>query len=223
VHNGKSEFTAYHSIPLRYGMTIGELAKMFNSERDLKADLTVIPVEGWTRSMWFDETGLPWINPSPNMRSLSAATLYPGVGIHETALSVGRGTATPFEVFGAPYIDDIQFASELNRARLEGIQFVPVRFTPSTNVFKEKHCGGVSVVITDRERVHVVDVGIAIAQTVHKLYSTNFAPDKVNKLLQSTATIEAISAGQSLATIKKSWSSDLDAFNKRRARFLIYK
>jgi uncharacterized protein YbbC (DUF1343 family)/CubicO group peptidase (beta-lactamase class C family) len=223
VHNGKSEFTAYHSIPLRYGMTIGELAKMFNAERDLKADLTVIPVEGWMRNMWFDETGLPWINPSPNIRSLNAATLYPGVGIHEIALSVGRGTATPFEVLGAPFIDDVHFASELNRARLEGVQFIPIRFTPSTNIFKEKPCGGVSVVITDREHVHVADVGIAIAQTVHKLCSTNFAPDKVNKLLQSTATIEAISAGQSLATIKKAWSSDLEAFNKRRARFLIYK
>ena len=223
VHNGKSEFTAYHSIPLRYGMTIGELARMFNAEKDLKAELTVIPIQGWTRSMWFDETGLPWINPSPNMRSINAATLYPGIGIHETALSVGRGTATPFEIFGAPYIDDVQFALELNRAHLEGLQFIPSRFTPTASVFKDKPCGGVTVVITDRDRAAVVDAGLVVAQTLHKLYSTNFPIQKVNTLLRSSNTLDALSSGASVAAIKKSWSAELEAFNKRRAKFLLYK
>ena len=143
-------------------MTVGDLAQMFNAERGWKADLTVIKLEGWSRSMWFDETGLPWINPSPNMRSLTAATLYPGIGLHESALSVGRGTGTPFEVIGAPYIDDVKFAAELNRAGLAGVRFVPVRFTPTASTFKDKPCGGVSIVVTDREKLQPVDVGIAV-------------------------------------------------------------
>src|ERR1043166_6203068 len=151
VYHGAPSFTAYHSIPLRYGMTIGELARMLNAERSLHADLTVVQVEGWRRHMWFDQTALPWTNPSPNMRSLSAATLYPGLGLHETALSVGRGTGTPFEVMGAPYIDDIAFAAELNRAGLAGLRFIPIRFTPTYSTFKDQPCGGVAILITDRE------------------------------------------------------------------------
>lgn len=223
VHDGKSTFTAYHSIPLRHGMTVGELAKMYNVERQVNADLLVIPVQGWSRAMWYDETGLPWLNPSPNMRSLNAATLYPGVGFHETAISVGRGTNTPFEVFGAPYIDDVKFASELNRAGLEGIRFVPVRYTPEASVFKGKPCGGVSVVITDRNNNNMVDVGIVMAQVLHRLYPKDFAFEKLQTLLQSRSTLDAIAAGKSLAEIKKSWGADLDGFKKRRAKFLIYK
>ena len=123
VRLGKESFVAFHEVPLRYGMTIGELARMCNAERNCKADLTVIQVENWQRDAWFDQTGLPWTNPSPNMRSLTAAILYPGVGLLESALSVGRGTDTPFEVVGAPYIDDVKLAEALNGAGLPGVRF----------------------------------------------------------------------------------------------------
>ena len=132
VYHGDPNFVAWHSIPLRHGMTVGELAKMLNAERGLKANLTVVPVEGWKRDMWFDATGQPWRHPSPNMRSLNAATLYPGVGLHESALSVGRGTDTPFEIVGAPYIDDLRLAAELNKAQLPGVKRMGTKRTPGS-------------------------------------------------------------------------------------------
>jgi uncharacterized protein YbbC (DUF1343 family) len=132
-------FVAFHSLPLRHGMTVGELARMFDAERGWNARLTVIPVEGWRRDLWLDETGLPWVNTSPNMRSLKQAALYPGVGLLESAVSVGRGTDTPFEVIGAPY-HDRRFAAELNRTGLDGIGFVPIRFTPRASV-QDQECG----------------------------------------------------------------------------------
>ena len=223
VHKGESTFVAFHSTPLRHGMTVGELARMFNAERGWNAQLTVIPLEGWRRDMWFDQTGLPWINPSPNMRSLAEATLYPGVGLHETALSVGRGTGTPFEVIGAPYINDLDAAEQLNRAGLPGITFVPIRFTPTASTFKDKACGGVSMFITDRNRLKPVDVGISIALVLQRLYPNEYAVNKPINLLTSKPTLEAIKRGDSLIAIKQSWAADLDAFKKRREPFLLYK
>ena len=162
VYHGDPNFVAWHALPLRHGMTVGEIAGMLNAERNLKAHLLVIPIEGWRREMWFDETGQPWRHPSPNMRSLNAAALYPGVGLHESALSVGRGTDTPFEIVGAPYIDDLVLAAELNQAKLPGVRFVPVRFTPTYSTFKDQECGGAAMVITDRDKLQAVDVGITI-------------------------------------------------------------
>jgi len=222
VHTGASSFTAFHSIPLRHGMTVGELARMFNAERGWKPDLTVIKLEGWNRAMWFDETGLPWINPSPNMRSVVEATLYPGVGLHESALSVGRGTGTPFEVVGAPYIDDRRFAAELNRAGLAGVRFVPIRFTPTASTFKDQPCGGASIVVTDRDELEPVDLGIAIALAAQKLYPTNYALEKVQSLLQHRATIDAIKAGKPLHQVSRAWDSDLTEFKRRRQKYLLY-
>ena len=195
---------------------------MFNAERSLHADLTVIKLEGWTRDLWFDQTGLPWINPSPNMRTLAGATLYPGVGLHETALSVGRGAGTPFEMIGAPYIDDVRLAAELNRAGLAGVGFIPIRFTPTYGTFKDQACGGAMMIVTQRDRLQSVDVGIAIAQTLQRLYPKDFALTKVNRLLQDPQTIAAISAGKSLTEIKQGWTAELDAFKKRRAQYLLY-
>ena len=223
VYKGEPSFTAFHSIPLRHGMTVGELARMYNADRGWHADLTVIPVEGWRRDMWFDQTGLPWINPSPNMRSLNAATFYPGVGLNETALSVGRGTGTPFEVLGAPYADDGQLARELNRAALPGIRFVPLRFTPAASTFKDKECGGVSMLIADRQRLNSVDLGITISRVFQQLYPEQYALAKIETLLQNKAAIEAIKRGDSLIAIKQSWAADLAAFKKRREAFLLYK
>ncbi len=223
VLNGETSFTAFHPIPVRHGMTVGELARMFNAERGFKTDLTVIPIEGWTRDLWFDQTGLPWINPSPNMRSLIEASLYPGVGLLETtALSVGRGTGTPFEVVAAPYIDDVKLSAELNRIGLAGVRFVPVRFTPIASVFKNKPCAGVNIVLTDRDRCNVVDIGIAMAQTLHRLYPKDFDLEKFDRLLGHRATVDAIRSGKGLAEIRQLWAIDLEEFKKRRSSYLLY-
>ncbi|MBU6401515.1 MAG: DUF1343 domain-containing protein, partial [Verrucomicrobia bacterium] len=223
VLDGPPSFTGFYRIPVRYGMTIGEEAKMYNAERGLQADLTVIPVKGWRRELWFDETGLPWINPSPNMRSLTEAILYPGVGLLETtAVSVGRGTDTPFELVGAPYIDDLELAAELNRAGLAGVRFIPVQFTPTASVFKGRECRGVNILLTDRDRCNVVDVGIVIAQILHRLYPQQFDIEKFNRLLVHPATIAAIKAGKSRQEIRAAWSAELENFKHRRARFLLY-
>jgi uncharacterized protein YbbC (DUF1343 family) len=222
IHLGKSSFVAYHTTPLRHGMTVGELARMFNAEKKFGADLLVIPLSGWKRDFWFDQTGLAWINQSPNMRNLNEATLYPGVGLLESAVSVGRGTDTPFEVLGAPYINDVAFAAELNRAGLPGIRFVPIRFTPNASVFKDKQCGGVYMVVTDRNRCNVVDVGIQIAITLQKLYPNDFAMEKMHPLLQERATLDAIKAGKSLAEIKATWNAGLNEFRERRTHYLLY-
>jgi uncharacterized protein YbbC (DUF1343 family) len=212
----------FHPVPVRYGMTIGEFAQMVNSERNFKADLTVIRCENWRRDAWFDQTGLPWTNPSPNMRSLTEAILYPGIGLLESAVSVGRGTDTPFEVVGAPYVDDQKLAEELNAAKLPGISFIPVRFTPKASVHKDVECRGVNILLTDRYRCQVVEVAMEIAKTLCRLYPDQFSPEKMSHLLLHAPTLEAIKQGKSLAEIRTTWRTDLDDFQKRRAKFLLY-
>ncbi len=153
----KLSFVAAHTIPVRYGLTIGELGQMMNSERKIGADLRVIKMENWARNLWFDQTNQTWINPSPNMRSLTEATLYPGIGLLETTnLSVGRGTDTPFEVVGAPYIDGRKLAMYLNEKKLKGVSFVPINFKPNASVFKDETCGGINIIITDRNAFNSV-------------------------------------------------------------------
>jgi uncharacterized protein YbbC (DUF1343 family)/CubicO group peptidase (beta-lactamase class C family) len=219
----QTTFVGFHPIPLRHGMTLGELAKMFNAERKSKADLTVIECENWSRTMWLDETGLPWTNPSPNMRNLTQATLYPGVGLLESALSVGRGTDTPFEVVGAPYVDDVAFAAELNRAALDGVRFVPIRFTPVSSVHKGQSCGGVSILLTDRARCNVVDVGLLLAATLQRMYPREFPIAKMERLLMHKATLEALRENRPLAGIRAQWRMDMVDFEQRRERYLIYR
>lgn len=221
---GETDFVGYHPIPVRHGMTVGELARMFNAEKKFNVDLTVIPVTGWKRGMWFDETGLPWTNPSPNMRSLAQAALYPGVGLVETTnLSVGRGTDTPFEVVGAPWIDDLQLAAELNRAGLPGVRFVPVRFTPDASKFKDQECLGVNIFLTDRDNCDVVDIGVTLALTLRKLYPDEFEVDAFARLLKHDPTLAAVKRGDSLTAIKASWTRDQADFKRRRKAFLLYK
>jgi uncharacterized protein YbbC (DUF1343 family)/CubicO group peptidase (beta-lactamase class C family) len=222
VRMGKGSFVAFHEVPLRYGMTIGELARMCNAERNCKADLTVIQVENWRREAWLDQTGLPWTNPSPNMRSLPAAILYPGVGLLESALSVGRGTDTPFELVGAPYIDDVKFAEALNHAGLPGVSFLPIRFTPTYSVYQGQSCNGVYILLTDRDRCNVVDVGLLMAETVYRLYPKDFDPDKMRHLLLHPPTLEAVKENKPLAEIRGLWQKDLDEFMQRRSKYLIY-
>jgi uncharacterized protein YbbC (DUF1343 family)/CubicO group peptidase (beta-lactamase class C family) len=218
----KEAFTATHAIPLRHGMTAGELAAMMNAERGSGCDLKVIPLEGWRRDMLFDQTGLPWIHPSPNMRSLNAALLYPGIGLLEFSVSVGRGTDTPFEVLGAPYVSDLRLAHELNKLGLPGLQFTPVRFTPTASVFKGEACGGVRISITDRQALKPVQTGIAIACTLQRLYPKSFALEKVNTLLNRDASVKAIRAGVTWQKVVAGWNEETAAFEARRGGFLRY-
>jgi len=216
-------FVGFYRVPLRHGMTLGELATLYNAEKQLNARLTIIKVENWSRDMWFDETGLPWTNPSPNMRNLTEATLYPGIGLLESVLSVGRGTDTPFEVVGAPYIEDTRLAAELNRAGLPGIRFVPVQFTPTYSVHKGQLCRGVYFVLTDRGACPVVDVGLLIAKTLHRWYPQQFNLDKIKHLLLDPKTLEAVRADKSLADIHALWRTDLKTFQAQRGSALLYK
>ena len=212
---GDTDFVGWHPIVIRHGMTVGELAKMFKDERHIDVDLTVIPIRGWSRAMYQDEAGLPWINTSPNMRSLSEATLYPGIGILESAISVGRGTPTPFEVIGAPYIDGLRLANELS---VPGVTFTPIRFTPDASVFAGRECGGVRITITDRKVLHPVAMGVKIGTIINHLYSNDFAIDKLQRLLRDPATLEAIRNGTA-----NDWHDDEAAFNARRSKYLLYR
>jgi uncharacterized protein YbbC (DUF1343 family) len=171
---------------------------------------------------YFDQAELPWTNPSPNMRSLTEAILYPGIGLLETTtLSVGRGTDTPFEIIGAPYIDDAKLARELNAATLAGVRFVPIQFTPKSSVYKDRLCKGVNIVLTDRN-APIVDIGMTIALAMQRLYPNDWAVAKFNNLLVHQATIDAIRAGKSLAEIKQLWAQGLGEFNGRRSKYLLY-
>ena len=222
VYDGEPHFVAFHGLPLRHGMTVGELARMFVAENGWKTELTVIPVEGWHRDLWLDETGLPWTNPSPNMRNLTQATLYPGVGLVESALSVGRGTDTPFEVVGAPYADDLVLAAELNAAGLAGVRFVPVRFTPQASTFRGQACGGVHIVVTDRQALRSVDLGLLLITTFQRLYPHDFALDRVRHLLRHEPTLEAVRDGKGVSEIKPLWARGLADFEPRRREYLLY-
>ena len=226
-------YTGYHTVPPRYGLTAGEFARMINAELKFSADLAVVPCENWTRATWFDRTGLPWTNPSPSIRSFAAAELYTGIcWVEGTSVSVGRGTLKPFEQVGAPYVDGQKLAAELNRAGLAGVRFDPVRFTPvaalypgpvSTLKLANKECGGVHVVLTDRDHCAVVDVGVVLALTLQRLYPNDFKVETMARLVGDDATIAALKAGKSLAEIKALWAPGLAEFAARREKFLLYR
>jgi uncharacterized protein YbbC (DUF1343 family) len=219
----KLSFTSYHTIPTRHGLTLGELAELFNRQRKIGADLRVIKMEGWRRSMWFDETNLTWINPSPNMRSLTEATLYPGVGLLETTnVSVGRGTDTPFEVVGAPWIQGDKLADYLNQRNVPGVRFVPVRFTPNASVFKDQQCGGVNIIITDRAEFRPLPAGIEMALALRKLYPNDWKVDSYLRLLVNSDTLERIKRGDAAKDIVASWNTALQEFRRARAEVLLY-
>ena len=220
----KLSFTAYHTIPVRHGMTVGELARLYNEERGLGADVRVIKLENWRRAMWLDATNLTWINPSPNMRSLTEAALYPGIGLLETTnLSVGRGTDTPFEVLGAPWLDGQKLASYLNARNIAGVRFVPVRFIPRSSVFKNEECGGVNVLITDRSRFRSVLTGIEVAVALNRLFPAEWKIDGYSRLLVNSDALERLKRGDSADEITSSWAPALENFLRVRARFLLYR
>ncbi len=216
-------FVGFYPVPLRHGLTVGELAQMHNADKKLNARLTVIACENYTRDLWYDETGLPWTNPSPNMRNLKQAILYPGVGLLESALSVGRGTDTPFEVVGAPYIDDGKLAAALNSAKLPGVSFIPIRFTPTTSIHRGKECGGVYIMLNDRDACPVVDVGLLIAKTVFRLYPNDFDPQKMRRLLLHPRTLDQVRADKPLGEIRAGWRIEGVEYAQWREKFLLYR
>src|SRR5437870_5078923 len=219
----KLSFTAYHTIPVRHGLTVGELARLYNDERHIGCDLRVIRMENWQRAMWFDATGLVWINPSPNMRSLTEAALYPGVGLLETTnLSVGRGTDTPFEVIGAPWLDGPRLATYLNARRIPGVRFIPLRFTPKSSVFKNEECKGINLVVTDRAKFQSVSTGIEMAAALHQLFPAQWKIDAYSHLLVNSDALERLKRGDSPEEIVRSWANGLENFRRARMRALLY-
>jgi uncharacterized protein YbbC (DUF1343 family)/CubicO group peptidase (beta-lactamase class C family) len=219
----KLSFVVTHTTAVRHGMTAGEWALMVNSENKINCDLTVIKMENWRRGLWFDQTDQAWINPSPNMRSLAEATLYPGVGLLETTnVSVGRGTDTPFEVMGAPWLDGQKLASYLNGRNIPGVRFIPVRFKPNASVFKDQECGGINILVIDRARFKPVRMGIEIAAALRKLYPDDWKTDNYNRLLANQETFDRIKRGDAPEDIEKGWQPVLNEFLKRRAQFLLY-
>ncbi|QDT08610.1 exo-beta-N-acetylmuramidase NamZ domain-containing protein [Planctomycetes bacterium K23_9] len=220
---GSESFVGFHPIAVRHGMTVGELAKMFQSELKIEVDLVVVPVEGWQREQMFDATGRLWVNPSPNMRNLNQALLYPGVGLWEmTNLSVGRGTDTPFEHIGAPWIDPVPLAGQLNDAGLSGVRFVPTRFVPASSKYENESCGGVHFLITNRAELDPLRLGMTLATTLRSMYPEQWETSKLDRLLSSQATADLILAGKGVDEIVAAYQGDLQVFKKRRATFLIY-
>lgn len=219
----EGRFISYFPLPVAHGMTIGELARMFNREFGIRCHLTVIKMRGWRRRMWFDETGLPWVNPSPNIRNLVAATLYPGFGIIErTNVSVGRGTIAPFELYGAPWMDGKRLAEEMDRIGLPGLQFAPVEFTPDRSVFAGEKCSGVRVVLTDRRKLECLRAGLFFVETIHRLHGETFTIDAICPMVGDPEVAEKIKEGVPIDEIIADWRSRLRRFLRRRERYLLY-
>jgi uncharacterized protein YbbC (DUF1343 family)/CubicO group peptidase (beta-lactamase class C family) len=221
----KESFVTYHTTPVRHGMTMGELARLFNSERQINAKLTVVPMQGYVPGDWFDATGLAWTNPSPNLRDLTEATLYPGVALIEgTNVSVGRGTDTPFEVVGAAWIlgRERELAHYLNEQQIGGVRFVPITFTPKSGPFVNQKCGGVNIVLMDRYQLDAPLMGISIASALRKLFGEQFQIAKMDKILANQATLDALMQGIDPHTIADGWRDALDQFEQRRKAFQLY-
>ncbi len=220
---GRESFVSYWQTPVRHGMSIGELARLFNGERKIGAKLTVVPMQGWMRGDWFDSTGETWTNPSPNMRDINEAALYPGIGMIEaTNVSVGRGTNTPFELVGAPWIDPAALAGYLNGREIDGVRFVPVHFTPSSSIDANQLCGGVNLVLTDRNALDAPELGIEIASALLKLYPSQYRIPGLDTLMVNKASFDALAAGEDPRRIAEDWQDEDAKFEALRAPYLLY-
>jgi len=223
VDQSELGFTAYFPMPIRHGMTLGELALLFNAENKIGADLTVVEMKYWSRDAWFDATGLTWVNPSPNMRNMVAASLYTGIGAIEASnVSVGRGTDSPFELLGAPWIDGPRLAAELNRRNLPGVRFYPISFTPASSKFANELCHGVFMIVTDRDRLRPVRVGLEVASALYRLFPTTFEVDKVGRLFGAD-TVRRIRAGEDPAAIATGWVRAESQWRLLRSKYLKYR
>ncbi|MBZ5699419.1 MAG: DUF1343 domain-containing protein [Acidobacteriia bacterium] len=220
----RTNFAGYFPMPVRMAMTLGEMARMFNAENKIGCDLHVISMQNWRRRDWFDGTGLPWVNPSPNLRSAGAGILYPGLEILQPGgVSVGRGTGRPFERVGAPWIREAEFVNYLNQRSVPGVRFEPERFTPDSGLYKGEMCAGARVVVTDRASLESMRMGIEIASALAKLYPRKFEVRKMIALVGNASTIKRLENGDAPAAIVSSWKAELDAFRKMRAKYLLYR
>jgi uncharacterized protein YbbC (DUF1343 family) len=220
----KTSFVAYYPLPVRYGLTIGELAQLFNTENHINCELHVIEMKNWHRNYFFENTGVRWIPPSPNLRTLKGAILYPGLEILQGAgVSVGRGTEAPFEEFGAPWMDGEQVADELNARNLPGLRFANQPYIPVSGLYAGQHCGGVSIRVTDRAAVRSVRMGLEIAAILLKKYPDHFDVSKTMTLLGNAATVAALKAGTPVEQIVASWGPELGSFDQVRRKYFLYK
>ncbi len=217
-------FTAPYTIPVRTGMTIGEFARMVAAERKIPVALTVVPMEGWDRARWYDETGLPWVNPSPNIRSVTQALLYSGIGLLEaTNISVGRGTDTPFEVIGAPWIEPVGLADALNQVGLAGVRFEPTSFTPTEDQYAGVACGGVRFRVTDRDAIRPATVAFALARALRERHRDQWRPESIQNLLVNRFAMWALLRDETLDRVVTWAEIDRSSFLNRRASYLIYR
>lgn len=220
----KTGFVAYYPLPVRYGLTIGELAQLFNSENRINADLHVVPMKNWRRNYFFESTGNRWVPPSPNLRTVKGAITYPGLEILQNAgVSVGRGTETPFEQFGAPWMDGEKVAAALNAAQLPGLKFVAQSFIPVSGLYMGRRCGGVSIRIGDRAAVRAMRLGVQIAVLLEKMYPQDFAVEKTLTLLGNSETVQKLKDGVSAAEVVASWQGALAEFDQTRRKYFLYK
>jgi uncharacterized protein YbbC (DUF1343 family) len=204
-------------------MTVGELAEMFNTEMKIHAKLRVIKMQGYKRTDWYDETGLPWVVPSPNLRTLTEAILYPGVAMVEGSnVSVGRGTDMPFELLGAPWINGDELATYLSNRKIQGVHFMPVDFIPVSHPFKNEVCHGVQISLIDRQILDSPALGVEIASALHNLYPKDFQVDKTLGLIGSQEVLQAIKDGQDPHAIVQKWQEPLEQFYKLRSKYLLY-
>jgi uncharacterized protein YbbC (DUF1343 family) len=220
----KTSFVAYYPLPVRYALTIGELAQFLNAENHINAQLHVIPMRNWHRNYFFESTGLKWIPPSPNLRTLKGSLLYPGLEILQNAgVSVGRGTEAPFEEFGAPWINGEEVAALLNAKSLPGVHFVNQPFIPVSGLYAGQHCGGVGVRVTDRASLRSMRIGLEIAAILHKKYPDNFDLSKILLLLGNDSTLLQLQSGTPVGEIIAGWAKDLVTFDQVRRRYFLYK
>jgi uncharacterized protein YbbC (DUF1343 family) len=216
-------FEGYFPLPLRHGMTLGELARLFNEEKEIGARLTVIRMSNWERRMWFDQTGLEWVNPSPNLRSLTGNTFYPAVELLRAGrVSVGRGTPTPFELFGAPWINGEELADYLNKRKISGVHFIPVRYRPTADVHEGRDCSGVRLVLRDREGLEAGLLGMELLSALHNLYPHDFQLQETIRLVGSGEALGRLREGGDPREIVEGWRTELDGFRKLRAKYLLY-
>ena len=220
----KTNFVGYYPLPIRYALTIGELAQYFNGENHIGCDLQVIAMKNWHRNYFFDSTGIRWVPPSPNLRTSKGAILYPGIEILQSAgVSVGRGTQTPFEEFGAPWMEGADVAARLNERHLPGLRFADQPFIPVSGLHAGQRCGGVSIRITDRAAVRSVRAGLEIAAVLHKLYPAKFDPAKLMTLVGNAETIRQLEAGVAPEEIVASWAAELAKYDETRRKYFLYK
>ncbi|MGH9699558.1 MAG: exo-beta-N-acetylmuramidase NamZ family protein [Candidatus Acidiferrales bacterium] len=221
---GRTSFVGYFPMPVRYAMTLGELAEMFNAENKIGAALHVIPMKNWRREETYSQTGLAWIAPSPNLRNLNAALLYPGIEIlQDGGVSVGRGTDAPFEIFGAPWIHAAEFVAALNLRKIPGVDFAPAQFTPDDGLYKGRVCQGATISITGRAALHSMYMGLVIADELHRMYPDQFQLGKIIGLLGSQSTLDRLQRGDDPEQIVDGWKADLAKFAAMRDKYLLYK